>query len=126
MKRISENSIQFEATLLSIGNDTLELNNEKRTKYRVATISFVNAKDKVVQASAQIFEKSIAHGMTVGSKYLATADMVDTDAGAVVYLRVSHLPYAERASLEDFDFDVAFETATTTSRTVPATQPTLG
>lgn len=109
----------FEATLISMPDNELELNNEKKTKFKLPQIEFVNRHGELKRVTAQCFHKSYTdHKMEEGKKYRCVAELVD----GVTYLRLSHLPFANYATEDDFDFNEVTET-TTVTRT--ATQPVL-
>ena len=85
-----QKEIIFEAKLLSIGENILELQNEKQTKYKLANIEFMTPQSELVTRSAMVFAKTYTnHELVVGEKYQATAQIVGNDA----YLRLSHLAY---------------------------------
>lgn len=101
--------MQFSGKLISpLSPTVLELNNEKRTKYRIANVEFTNAKGQVVQRSAAIFEGNYSKGeLTVGENYLCTVTLVvNKQTGEVTpYIQMSHLVAgAGRATADDFDF----------------------
>lgn len=89
----------FTGTLKQVSDDVRE--NVNGTKYRLATIEFVNADGVVKSAGCMIYEKNYSHGMTVGKDYLCTA--ARTDQG--ILITVSHLQNAVRATDDDFGFD---------------------
>lgn len=110
-----QKEVVFEAELLSIGENTLTLKNEKQTEYKIAQIQFVNSDAELVTRSAMVFAKTYTnHELVVGEKYQATAQIVGPDA----YVRLSHLPYSgDIATAADFDIE-----DTVVSKTVPADQ----
>ena len=92
----------FNAKLISIGENFLT--NTKGVKYKVGTIEFTNAQNKVVQKSARIYEKNLSYGMSVGQSYLCTVSRYQDASGSTQYdIKCSHLQGAERATSEDFE-----------------------
>ena len=92
----------FNAKLVSIGENFLT--NINNVKYKVGKIEFTNAKNKVVQKSARIYEKNLSYGMSVGQSYLCTVSKYIDSAGATQYdIKCSHLQGAQRATSEDFE-----------------------
>ena len=92
----------FNAKLISIGENFLT--NTNGVKYKVGTIEFANAQNKVVQKSARIYEKNLSYGMPVGQSYLCTVSKYIDSAGATQYdIKCSHLQGAQRATSEDFE-----------------------
>lgn len=102
----------FMAKLISVSDDTRELQNAKRTEYRVATIEFTppNAQEPV-QRSAIMFENNYKYGVNVGNYYLSTMTPITDENGNPVIgddgkqkisLKVSHLQQAVRATTDDF------------------------
>jgi len=77
---------QFDAKLVSISDRVLE--NKNGTEYRVATISFKDAKGVPATCTATVYESNFAYGMEVGQSYLTTA--IPTEGGRV-FVQVSHL-----------------------------------
>lgn len=110
-----QKEVVFEAELISIGDNTLKLKNEKQTEYKIAQIQFVNSDAEMVTRSAMVFAKTYNdHELIVGEKYQATAQIVGNDA----YVRLSHLPYSgDIATAADFDIE-----DTVVSKSVPADQ----
>lgn len=103
--------MQFAGKLVAPLSETvLELNNAKRTKYRIASIEFTNAKGQTVQRSAAIFEGNYSKGpLTVGENYLCTVTMTtNSETGEIIpYIQMSHLVAGVgRATADDFDFEV--------------------
>lgn len=92
----------FNAKLISIGENFLT--NINGVKYKVGTIEFTNAQNKVVQKSARIYEKNLSYGMPVGQSYLCTVSKYIDSAGATQYdIKCSHLQGAQRATSDDFE-----------------------
>ena len=92
----------FNAKLISIGENFLT--NINNVKYKVGTIEFTNAQNKVVQKSARIYEKNLSYGMPVGQSYLCTVSKYIDSAGATQFdIKCSHLQGAQRATSEDFE-----------------------
>ena len=92
----------FNAKLISIGENFLT--NTNGVKYKVGTIEFTNAQNKVVQKSARIYEKNLSYGMPVGQSYLCTVSRYQDASGSTQYdIKCSHLQGAERATSEDFE-----------------------
>lgn len=121
MKRIENDQngnprMQFGGKLVSpLSTTVLELNNAKRTKYKIANVEFINAKGQAVQRSATIFEGNYSKGeLTVGETYLCTVTMVtNKETGEITpYIKMSHLVAdADRATADDFDFVEVEDTA---------------
>ena len=109
----NQNEKVFQAELVSISSKVLE--NANGTKYRVATISLVNAKSEKIEVSAIVYEKNYIDEstgearMTIGESYRATAAPGD-HRGPIV--TVSHLTSAARATADLFGFE-AVSTPTT-------------
>ena len=98
MEQVQE--VKFNGKLLSVSENTLKLNNEKETEYRIGTIEFADKDGVVQQCSTMIFEGNYKHGMQVGISYQSTARLIDGN----VYLQTSHLTSADRANSDMFDF----------------------
>lgn len=96
--------VQFEAKLLSISPTTFQLNNEKQTPYRVASVEFVNNQGEVKVSSAIVYEANFTYGMKPGITYLCRA--IRTTGQSTPLVTMSHLVATERASFDDFNFDV--------------------
>ena len=97
--------VKFNGKLLSVSENTLKLNNEKETEYRIGTIEFADKDGVVQQCSTMIFEGNYKHGMQVGISYQSTARLIDGN----VYLQTSHLTGADRATSNMFDFSFVKE-----------------
>lgn len=95
--------VQFEAKLLSISTNTFQLNNEKQTPYRVASVEFVNNQGEVKVSSAIVYEANYTYGMKPGTTYQCRA--IKTPGQATPLVTMSHLVATERASFDDFNFD---------------------
>ena len=92
----------FNAKLISIGQNFLT--NINNVKYKVGTIEFTNAQNKVVQKGARIYERNLSYGMPVGQSYLCTVSKYQDASGSTQYdIKCSHLQGAERATSEDFE-----------------------
>ena len=92
----------FNAKLISIGQNFLT--NINNVKYKVGTIEFTNAQNKVVQKSARIYDKNLSYGMPVGQSYLCTVSKYQDASGSTQYdIKCSHLQGAQRATSEDFE-----------------------
>ena len=92
----------FNAKLISIGENFLT--NTNGVKYKVGTIEFTNAQNKVVQKSARIYERNLSYGMPIGQSYLCTVSRYIDSAGATQYdIKCSHLQGAQRATSDDFE-----------------------
>ena len=79
----------FPGKLISIGTTILELKNDKKTKYRVATIEFNDANHKAQRVTSLVYESNFAHGMVIGEIYNCTASY---DPKQGVLITTSHLP----------------------------------
>ena len=92
----------FNAKLISIGENFLT--NINNVKYKVGTIEFTNAQNKLVQKSARIYEKNLSYGMPVGQSYLCTVSKYQDASGNTQYdIKCSHLQGAQRATSDDFE-----------------------
>lgn len=103
MKETTDNNgnaqIEFNATLLAVQDQPKAMQNENQTMFRNCTIKFEDARGKIQQIRALIYEKSYQRGMEIGEDYLATARK--TDDGSM-FINLSHLRYAEEASNDMF------------------------
>lgn len=78
----------FPATLVSISNKVME--NSNGTKYVLGNVDFTYPNGQPAKAvTTQIFAKSLAHGITVGSTLLST---LSRDDEGRMWIRTSHLP----------------------------------
>ena len=78
----------FPATLVSISNKVME--NSNGTKYVLGNVSFTYPNGTPAKAvTTQIFAKSLAHGIKVGSTLLST---LSRDDEGRMWIRTSHLP----------------------------------
>lgn len=102
----------FPGKLISIGSVVLELKNDKKTKYRVATVEFTDANAKIQRINSLVYESNFAHGLTIGETYLCTASY-DPQQGVLV--TTSHLLGSGRADANMFGFPQ-------TSVSIPAVQ----
>ena len=92
----------FNAKLVSVGENFLS--NSNGVKYKVGTIEFTNAQNRIVQKSARIYEKNLSYGMPVGQSYLCTVSKYTDSTGATQYdIKCSHLQGAQRATSDDFE-----------------------
>jgi len=101
--------VAFGATLLSIAEKVLELNNEKKTQYRPASIKFTDANGVVQTTSCMIFEKNVAKGMVVGNEYHAVATLLP--AGPIITL-APFAPNADRPTQDMFAVEASETVAT--------------
>lgn len=85
------------ATLKSIGTQVRELNNDKKTKYRLATAE-VLVKGQKRLVTAQIWEKS-ASDFQVGEQYSATGSIMEN--GTILF-QLSPFASGEKLSVADF------------------------
>lgn len=113
---------QFTAKLVSIGDKSRPNSNGKQ--YVVGTCEFVNQKGNIVQRTVQIYNGNLTDKegnirMEVGNEYLTTAS---TDDEGNVYLRMSHLANASRATADDFDFS-ATEVTEKETNTIASQMP---
>lgn len=93
----------FMGKLINIGENVLNLNNNKQTEYLVGTVEFENAKNETVQRSAIIYMANYKHGMTTGNTYLCNLTLI-ADKNNEPVITVSHLQNASRATADDFGF----------------------
>lgn len=78
----------FPATLVSISNKVME--NSNGTKYVLGNVDFTYPNGQPAKSvTTQIFAKSLAHGITVGSTLLST---LSRDDEGKMWIRTSHLP----------------------------------
>ena len=78
----------FPATLVSISNKVME--NSNGTKYVLGNVDFTYPNGQPAKAvTTQIFAKSLAHGIKVGSTLLST---LSRDDEGRMWIRTSHLP----------------------------------
>ena len=78
----------FPATLVSISNKVME--NSNGTKYVLGNVDFTYPNGQPAKSvTTQIFAKSLAHGITVGSTLLST---LSRDDEGRMWIRTSHLP----------------------------------
>lgn len=89
----------FSAKLRSVSDATFQNVNE--TTYRIANIELPTG--KVV--SGLMYESNFQHGVQVGNTYLCRA--VYQGEGQNVLITVSHLAAAERATINDFGFELS-------------------
>lgn len=99
-------SVQLAGELSEI---TLENNNENRTKYKLATVKYVNGSGEIKTCSAKIYETSYMKepALEVGGFYSAKATRVVGDDGkATIYMQMFNaVPNAGFADDDDFDFE---------------------
>ena len=91
----------FAGILKSVSEQTFELNNEKKTKYRIATVEL---EGKAIQA--MMYEKNYAHGVKMGDSYSCRATYDPKWGNNQPLITVSHLPAAQRATLADLGFSL--------------------
>lgn len=96
----NQKTANFAAKLLSISSQVLELNNDNKTPYRVATIEFTTATGELKRSTALVYEKNFQYGMPVGDTYQATVTITPGQLNPLV--TVSHLAAGERATFDDF------------------------
>ena len=78
----------FPATLVSISDKVME--NSNGTKYVLGNVDFTYPNGQPAKAvTTQIFAKSLAHGIKVGSTLLST---LSRDDEGRMWIRTSHLP----------------------------------
>lgn len=99
-----ENRLYVESEVVSLGTKVLELNNAKKTQYRLATVAYVAKDGTIKQATAQVWEVNVPK-VKVGSEHLTEVRKIDgRDGNPVIMLTLTALSVAERASIDDFDF----------------------
>lgn len=80
----------FQGELISVGTNIQQ--NSKGTEFRIGSVKLPNGKVK----SCRIYEKSFAHGMTIGTSYKCTATQYQDASGAtLVDILMSHLTFTE-------------------------------
>lgn len=111
---------RFQATLVSVGDTILKLNNDKGTPYRICTIKLESGKT----VSARMYEGNFAHGVTPGEKYSCTArTYANAEGEEQVDITMSHLTQAPRATMSDLaSSGIVFEQV---AATAPATSGVL-
>lgn len=92
---------KFSAVLVSMGANVLELNNEKKTQYRIATIA-ITTKSGVREVSARVWEKN-ASKMQPGVAYIGEMSVYDNNGVPAVDVIISALTGAPRADISLFD-----------------------
>ena len=91
----------FAAKLRSVSDKTFT--NVNGTEYRIASIDLPNGKT----VSGIMYESNFQHGVTVGNTLACRA--IYQGSGENVLITVSHLAAAERATIDDFGFELAKE-----------------
>lgn len=91
---------QFTGKLLTIEDEVRS--NTNGTNYVLGTISFVNAKGQVKEATCAVYENNLKHGMETGKEYLCTASQ---GADNRMYIHVSHLQNVSAATTDDFGIE---------------------
>jgi hypothetical protein len=88
----------FPATLVSISNKILK--NDNQTEYVLGNVDFTYPNGTVAKSvTTQIFAKSLAHGITVGSVLLSTLSKGDDGR---MWIRTSHLPAGNNIDIDAF------------------------
>ena len=88
----------FPATLVSISNKVME--NSNGTKYVLGNVDFTYPNGQPAKSvTTQIFAKSLAHGITVGSTLLST---LSRDDEGRMWIRTSHLPAGNNIDTDAF------------------------
>jgi hypothetical protein len=83
----------FLGELISVGNNVQQ--NSKGTEFRIGSVKLPNGKVK----SCRIYEKSFAHGMTIGTSYKCTATQYqDANNNLAIDLLMSHFTFIEVTS----------------------------
>ena len=78
----------FPAELVSISDKVME--NDNKTQYVLGNVNFTYPNGTPAKSvTTQIFAKSLAHGITVGSTLLST---LSRDDEGKMWIRTSHLP----------------------------------
>lgn len=95
-----QRTANFEAKLLSISSNVLNLKNDNQTEYRVASIEFVADSGELKKVTAIVYEKNYRYGMTVGETYQATVTITAGQPNPLI--TVSHLAAGVRATFDDF------------------------
>lgn len=92
----------FPAVLKSIGTKEFKFVNAKgnENSYVLGTVDFTYPNGKpAVGVTTQIFAKSLAHGMNVGSTLLST---LSRDDEGKMWIRTSHLPAGNGIDIDAF------------------------
>ena len=103
----------FPATLVSISNKVME--NSKGTKYVLGNVDFTYPNGQPAKSvTTQIFAKSLAHGITVGSTLLST---LSRDDDGRMWIRTSHLHAGN--NIDTDAFGSMFDEVATTVKVEP-------
>ena len=86
-------TVKTQGILKSVSNTVKEINNEKRTKFRICTVEINNK-----TYFAKIWEKSFQNGVKVGDTYTVEMQL----DGDTVWLTVLNGSSAEIATTADF------------------------
>ena len=88
----------FPATLVSLSDKEME--NSNGTKYVLGNVNFTYPNGTPAKAvTTQIFAKSLAHGIKVGSTLLST---LSRDDEGKMWIRTSHLPAGNNIDTDAF------------------------
>lgn len=104
----NQKTANFPAKVLTISKNVLELKNDNKTPYRVATIQFTSAEGELKTVTAIVYEKNFQYGMTEGETYQATVTITAGQASPLI--TVSHLAAGERATFDDFGVTAEVDT----------------
>jgi len=91
----------FNGKLLSVSETVLNLNNDAKTEYRIATIQIDGSKGSK-NVTAIMYESNFKHGVEKGNSYLCKAVYDESRADKSVLITISHLVAGDRATIEDF------------------------
>jgi hypothetical protein len=105
-----EIGFRFPATVQELKETVFSLNNEKKTKYRNATIKFTDANGKEQITTARCFEGNYSKGIEKNGSYLCTArQYMDNDGKPRIAIQLSHLSDANYATTDMFGEFIADE-----------------
>ena len=102
-EKTGEVGFRFPAVVQELKETVFSLKNEKKTKYRNATINFVDGKGIKQTATAICFEGNYSKGIKEGNSYLCTArQFMDSNGQTRIALQLSHLSDADYATPDMF------------------------
>ena len=101
-ERTGNQETEFEATLLSLGENVRE--NANGTKYKIANIEFADVNGELQKTTAMVYAGNYNYGMEEGKTYLSKATL----SGDQVYITMSHLQFnTSRPTVDMFGFSIS-------------------
>jgi hypothetical protein len=94
----------FTGKLVSVAENAIE--NVNGTQYRPCTVTINDAGQKT-NITGIMYEKNYEHGVDIGDNLLCRASYDPEQEGEDIFVNVSHLKAAERATLSTFGLDKA-------------------